>query len=215
MGVVKTVMNYFVRGGWVMWPLLLCSLASLSIAIERFIFFKQADSGENFKKQFCILIENGKWIQAKQLADNTKGEAAKLATIVMDRHSNFERVEDFVAGRGQRAINKFSNYLSYLGAIVSLAPILGLLGTITGMIAAFNALNNRGDNPLMVTAGIGEALITTVFGLCIAIISICFHTYFSQNLERIILDVEEVGRTLLEGLAKKLDQEMENENHHA
>lgn len=198
-----------------MWPLLLCSLAAVTIAIERFLFFKQADSGEVFKKQFCSFMEKGQWLQAKQLADNTGGEAAKLATIVMSRHSNFERVEAFVESRAARAVNKFSNYLSYLGAIVSLAPILGLLGTLTGMIGAFHALNTRGDNPLAITAGIGEALITTVFGLCISIVAICLHTYFSQRLERVILDIEEIGSTLLEGLAKKLAQEIEEEIKHA
>lgn len=188
-----------------MWPLLILSIAAVVIAIERAIFFKNEDSGEAFKKSFCKLIEQDDWQGAKKLADSTKGETAKLATIVMERHRNFERLEAFIESRSERALNRFEGYLSYLGVIVTLAPILGLLGTITGMISSFNALNNRMDNPLAVTAGIGEALITTVFGLCISIVAICFHTYFARRLDRITVDLEEVGNTLLEGIAKNLD----------
>lgn len=192
-----------------MWPLLFLSLAAVAIAVERALFYKKADSGEEFKKEFCKKIENDDWCGAKILADETRGETAKLATIFMERHGNFERLEAFVESRTERALNRFEEYLSYLGVIVSLSPILGLLGTITGMIASFNALNNRHDNPMAVTAGIGEALITTVFGLCISIVAICFHTYFMKRLDRITLDLEEVGNTLLEGVAKNLDTKME------
>ena len=73
------------------------------------------------------------------------------------------------------------------------------------MISSFNALDVRGDNPMAVTAGIGEALITTVFGLCISIIAICLHTYFTKRLTRMTLDIEEIGNTLLEAIAKNLD----------
>ena len=206
MGVLQVAVSYFQRGGYVMWPLLFLSVAAITIAVERWLFFSKADSGEKFKGDFCKAIENDDWVAAKSLADKTEGEVAKLATVVMERHSNFERLEAFVESRTERAFHHFDSYLSYLGVIVSLAPILGLLGTITGMIASFTALNSYNDNPLAVTAGIGEALITTVFGLCISIIAICLHTYFENRLNRIALDLEEVGNTLLEGVAKNLDR---------
>lgn len=205
MDVFSAAIDYFRRGGWVMWPLLLCSLAAVAIGVERWIFFSREDSGKEFQKQFCQYIEDDDWLNAKRLADATKGENAKLATIVMARHGKFERLESFVEAKAQQAVNRFSDYLNYLGVIVSLAPVLGLLGTITGMMGAFNAFNVRGDNPLAVTAGIGEALITTVFGLCISIVAIVIHTYFSRRLQRITLEIEEMGNTLLEAIAKNLD----------
>lgn len=205
MQAIMTVVDYFIKGGVVMWPLLLCSIISVAIAIERFIFFNKADSGEEFRKKFCQYIEEDDWLNAKRLADSTKGEAAKLATIVMARHDRFERLESFVETRAERAINRFEDYLSYLGVITSLAPILGLLGTITGMMSSFNALNIRAESPLAVTAGVAEALITTVFGLVISILTICFHTYFMRRLDRVTLDIEEMGSTLLEAIAKNLD----------
>lgn len=206
--------SYFQRGGFIMWPLLCLSIAAVAIAVERWLFFNKADSGERFKKKFCKLIEQGDWVSAKNFADNVKGEIAKLATIVMERHGNFERLEAFVASRSERALNRFEDYLSYLGVIISLSPVLGLLGTITGMIASFNALNQNNDNPLAVTAGIGEALITTVFGLCISIVAICFHAYFQKRLSRVALDLEEVGNTLLEGVAKNLDGSKRDDMNH-
>ncbi|MEG1412170.1 MAG: MotA/TolQ/ExbB proton channel family protein [Acidaminococcaceae bacterium] len=205
MNSLMTVVDYFFKGGIIMYPLLLCSILMVAIAVERYLFFKKADSGEEFTDKFCKYIEQDDWTNAKKLADNTEGQAATIATIVMARHDRFERLEAFVSTRAERALDKFDANLSYLGVIVSLAPILGLLGTITGMIASFNALNERADNPMSVTAGIGEALITTVFGLCISIIAICLHTYFSQRLKRATLDIEEISNTLLEAIAKHLD----------
>lgn len=202
---INVVIGYFFKGGFAMYPLFLSSLIMFAIGIERFIYYKKEDSGEEFKDEFCKYIEADDWTNAKKLADSTKGETAKLATIVMARHDRFERLEVFVASRAERALNKFEHYLGYLDVIVRLAPILGLLGTITGMMSSFTALNMRSENPMAVTAGIGEALITTVFGLCIAIVAICFYSYFEQRLKRISLELEEISNTLLEAIAKNLD----------
>ena len=200
-------LDYFVKGGPVMYPLLLCSFAAIAISVERYLFFNKADSGRAFTEQFCEYVEQDNWIDAKRLADSTQGEIAKLATIVMARHGRFERLENFVSVRAERAIDKFENRLNYLNVIVTLAPVLGLLGTVTGMIGSFNNFSQRLDNPLAVTAGIGEALITTVFGLCISIVAICMYAYFSRRLKAITLNIEDVGNTLLEVIAKNLDKQ--------
>lgn len=201
-------LDYFVKGGPVMYPLLLCSVAAIAISVERYLFFRKADSGRDFTRKFCEYVEQDNWIDAKKLADNTKGEIAKLATIVMARHGRFERLENFVSVRAERALDKFDNRLNYLNVIVTLAPVLGLLGTVTGMIGSFNNFSQRLDNPLAVTAGIGEALITTVFGLCISIIAICMYAYFNRRLTAIALNVEEIANTLLEAIAKNLDKQV-------
>lgn len=204
MSVFAAAIDYFVKGGPVMWPLLFCSLATVGIGVERFLYYKQADSGKEFTKKFCGYIEEDDWLNAKRLADATKGEVAKLATIVMARHGNFERLEGFIAARAERAIDKFEKNLGYLGVMVSLSPVLGLLGTITGMISSFNALNERSTNPMAVTSGIGESLITTVFGLCISIVAILFHAYFTRRMKGVTMDIEEMSNTLLEAIAKNI-----------
>ena len=100
-------LDYFVKGGPVMYPLLLCSVAAIAISVERYLFFKKEDSGREFTKQFCEYVEQDNWIDAKRLADSTRGEIAKLATIVMARHGRFERLENFVSVRAERALDKF------------------------------------------------------------------------------------------------------------
>lgn len=194
-----------------MYPLLLCSIAAIAISVERYLFFKKADSGREFTRQFCDYIEQDNWTDAKALADSTRGEIAKLATVFMSRHGNYEKLENFVGIKAARAVDKFEQRLDYLNVIVALAPVLGLLGTITGMISSFNNFSKRLDDPLIVTAGIGEALITTVFGLCISIVAICMYAYFNRRLAGITLNVEDMSNTLLEAIAKKLDKQAGNE----
>ncbi len=207
MNYFATGLDYFVKGGPVMYPLLLCSIAAVAICVERYLFFKKADSGREFTRQFCDYIEQDNWTDAKKLADSTRGEIAKLATIFMSRHGNYEKLENFVGIKAARAVDKFEQRLDYLNVIVALAPVLGLLGTITGMISSFNNFSKRLDDPLIVTAGIGEALITTVFGLCISIVAICMYAYFNRRLAGITLNVEDMSNTLLEAIAKKLDKQ--------
>jgi len=184
-----------------MYPLLLCSIVMLIIGIERYLFYKTADSGSKFTEEFCRLLEKNDWQGAYSLAAGTRGEAAALAVLTMERSQNSaERLEAFVAAKAERAVDRLEQYLSYLSVIVTLSPVLGLLGTITGMISSFNALDVRADNPMAVTAGIGEALITTVFGLCISIAAICIHTYFAQKLKRATLNIEETANALVEAI---------------
>lgn len=203
MNILTAGVDYFIKGGWVMWPLLICSIAALAIGVERMLFFRKADSGRHFTKQFCQCVENNDWNQAKELADRTQGEIAKLATIVMERHDNYEYLENFISYRAERALDKFENHLPYLNIIVTLAPVLGLLGTVTGMMGAFNHITQRMTNPMGVTSGLAEALITTVFGLCISIVAVVFHGYFERRMKLITLNIEEMGNTLLEAVRKK------------
>ena len=181
--------DYFIKGGWVMWPLLVCSIATLAIGVERTLYFRKADSGRGFTKKFCTYIEENNWDAAKQLADGS--------------HGNYEFLENFISYRAERALDKFEQNLPYLNIIVTLALVLGLLGTVTRMMGAFNHITQRMENPMGVTAGLAEALITTVFGLCISIVAVCFHGYFEWRMKIITLNIEEMGNTLLEAVRKK------------
>lgn len=82
-----------------MYPLLVCSIAAVTVGINRYLFFKKKDSGKVFTEKFCTLVENNDWEGAKKLADSTEGEIAKLATIVMDKHENYEYLENFISYR--------------------------------------------------------------------------------------------------------------------
>lgn len=87
-------------------------------------------------------------------------------------------------------VSKLRSRLYYLSVIVTLAPILGLLGTISGMIRAFSVLNVQSGQAVAITGGVGEALIATAFGLCVAVLALVVHSYFTQRLDRIITDME-------------------------
>lgn len=187
-----------------MYPLLLCSIATFMIAIERYIYYRTADSGSEFAEKFCYLLDSDRWNEAHDLAAATRGEAASFAIATMQRGENrAEQIDSFVGSKAERVLDRLEEYLDYLGVIIMLSPILGLFGTITGMMAAFNSLDLRMENPFAVTAGVAEALITTIFGLAISVAAICVHTYFGRRLKRATVDVEEIANNLVEAFGRR------------
>lgn len=196
--------DYFVKGGPCMWPLLICSLLAIAIGVERYLYYKEAISGTNFTVTFCRMLNEFNIIGANEVAEKTKGEGAKMAVEVLNLHADLGgRVESYVYAKADRIIDGLEKNLNYISVIVGLAPMLGLLGTITGMISSFNALNERAQNPMAVTAGIGEALITTVFGLCIAIMAMCIHAYLVGKVKTESLNLYELASTLTDVMQAK------------
>ena len=196
--------DYFEKGGLLMYPLLLCSIATFMIAIERYIYYRTADSGSEFAEKFCQLLDSNKWDEAYELAAATNGEAAAFAVMTMQRGEvKPERIDSFAGSKAERVLDRLEEYLDYLGVIIMLSPILGLFGTITGMMAAFNSLDLRMENPFAVTAGVAEALITTIFGLAISVTAICIHTYFGRRFKRATVDVEEIANNLVEAISRR------------
>lgn len=184
-----------------MWPLLVCSFAAIIVGVERILYYKSTMSPDSFVTEFRDAMNNLQQEKALQLAKSAKGEVAAMAAEMLTKEISDEclgvRYENIVYGKTDRIIDAWEKHLGYLDVIVGLSPMLGLLGTITGMIASFNALNDRLSNPLAVTAGIGEALITTVFGLIISIIGMCIHSYLSSKLKSATLGVNEVADVLV------------------
>ena len=199
MGIFAGAIDYFQRGGACMWPLLLCSIAALAIGVERYLYYKKALSSTDFVMEFCRLMNDFNIVGAREFAGMNKGDAAELATETLDINEDLgKRLESIVYSKADRAIDGMEQNLDYLSVVIGLAPMLGLLGTITGMISSFNALNERAQNPMAVTAGIGEALITTVFGLCIAIMGMCIHAYLSSKVKTASLNIYEVANVLID-----------------
>jgi biopolymer transport protein ExbB len=138
-------------------------------------------------------------VGASELAEQSKGEAAAMAKEILDIKGDLgQRLETIVYTKADRIIDSLEKNINYLSVVIGLSPMLGLLGTITGMISSFNALNERTQNPMAVTAGIGEALITTVFGLCIAIMGMCIHAYLTSKIKTETLNINEVADTLVD-----------------
>ena len=199
MDIFAAAIDYFIRGGFCMWPLLICSIVVIVIGVERHLYYKKAISSTEFAIEFCSLMNEFDLNGARELDSNTKGDAAGLAAEILDKKDSLHsRLENVVYAKADRAIDGMQRHLNYLNVMIGLAPMLGLLGTITGMIASFNALNERIQNPMAVTSGIGEALITTVFGLIIAIMGMCIYAYLSKRLKNATLDMDEVAGTLVD-----------------
>ena len=204
MSIFTGAIDYFLKGGPCMWPLLLCSFAAIAIGVERYLFYKNALSGNEFASNFCRLLNDFNLVGARQLADENKGEAAKMAADVMDIEDDLGgRLDTIVYTKADRIIDSLEKNINYLNVVIGLSPMLGLLGTITDMISSFNALNERTQNPMAVTSGIGEALITTVFGLCIAIMGMCIHAYLTSKIKTETLNINEVADTLVDIIQAK------------
>lgn len=204
MSIFTGAIDYFLKGGPCMWPLLLCSFGAIAIGVERYLFYKNALSGNEFASNFCRLLNDFNLVGARQLADENKGEAAKMAADVMDIEDDLGgRLDTIVYTKADRIIDSLEKNINYLNVVIGLSPMLGLLGTITGMISSFNALNERTQNPMAVTSGIGEALITTVFGLCIAIMGMCIHAYLTSKIKTETLNINEVADTLVDIIQAK------------
>lgn len=204
MSIFAGAIDYFVKGGPCMWPLLLCSFGAIAIGVERYLFYKKALSGNAFASDFCRMMNDFNIVGARELAGENKGEAAKLAADVLDIEDDLGgRLETIVYTKADRIIDSLEKNINYLNVVIGLSPMLGLLGTITGMISSFNALNERTQNPMAVTSGIGEALITTVFGLCIAIMGMCIHAYLTSKIKTETLNINEVADTLVDIIQAK------------
>ena len=210
MSIFTGAIDYFLKGGPCMWPLLLCSFAAIAIGVERYLFYKNALSGNDFASNFCRLLNDFNLVGARQLADENKGEAAKMAADGLDIEDDLGgRLDTIVYTKADRIIDSLEKNINYLNVVIGLSPMLGLLGTITGMISSFNALNERTQNPMAVTSGIGEALITTVFGLCIAIMGMCIHAYLTSKIKTETLNINEVADTLVDIIQAK-DEHLRN-----
>lgn len=198
--------EYFQKGGFVMYILLLCSIFIITVGIERFLYFSSADSGRAFARDFYKLMVNDKIDEAKQLAASGKGDLAALLHFAFTKMNNKNvNIMMLLEVRSDISLSKFHSRLYYLNVIVTMAPLLGLLGTIMGMISAFSIFNIQEGQAITITGGIGEALIATATGLCVAIVSLAIHAYFMQRIDHIVTDMEQ-SFSLIEGLINRGDE---------
>lgn len=198
MEAIQQTIMYFHKGGLVMWPLLVCSIAVIAITIERFLFYKAEDSGQAFAAKYCALLRTDETAEALQLAEAANGECAKIVADAAKISGTKEQKQAYMESQAGIFIAKLKNKLDYLSIIVTMSPLLGLLGTIVGMIGAFSIFNLESGAPIAITGGIGEALIATATGLCVAILSLCAHSYFAHRMDNMITDMEQCFSALLE-----------------
>lgn len=204
MEVVTQCFSLFHKGGPVMYILALCSAAVLAIWVERYLYYKEMTMGaELFIPALKTLIEQHKIGEAVQLCQSTKASVGCIALKGLQAFQHNKNVESVLEGSSMLMAARMREYLNYLSAIVTLSPLLGLLGTVLGMINSFSALNVKNGQPLAITGGIGEALVATATGLSVAILAMVIHTYYCHRLDSIITDMEEICSMLLSNLPSR------------
>ena len=193
-------------GGPFMWPIIACSIAAVGILLERlWTLQRKRVLPEELIKKVSQLAEtnqvNPKVIEALE-KNSPLGRvmAAALANRDRGREIMMERVED----TGRHVVHELERFINTLGTIASISPLLGLLGTVTGIIRAFNAvmLGGMGD-PRMLAGGISEALITTASGLAVAIPSFIAYRYLRGKIERIVIDMEKIAVAFADSLGAR------------
>jgi biopolymer transport protein ExbB len=183
--------------GWPIWPLVACSILALALVIERFLSLKTAKIAPP-KLLNEVLTASQSSIPApgivNQLAQNSSlGEILASGLRVLHAHprSSDDDVRAAMEGTGRAVAHKLEKYLSALATIASAAPLLGLLGTVIGMIEIFGAqTGNAGGNPAQLAHGISVALYNTAFGLIVAIPSLIFWRYFRARVDEYLLTLE-------------------------
>ena len=190
MDYIVTGIDFFQKGGAVMYVLLLCSMFVVAIGIERALHFNRMDSGRDFAKDFYQQVAAGQYEKAASLLQNAHGVLAAIIMAAVQKE-NREQAAHYMELQSGIALSRMRQRLYYLSVIVTLAPLLGLLGTISGMISSFSVFNVASGQATAITGGVGEALIATAMGLCVAIAALTVHAYFSQRLENIITDMEQ------------------------
>jgi biopolymer transport protein ExbB len=184
-----------VKGGVVMIPLLASSLISLAVILERFFFWWRLRRREVDIAIFEELVATGQFEQALKMPRAARHPVARVLQVgVAYRHAAPGTAMEAAA---RAEVQQLDTYLPILDTIITLAPLLGLLGTITGMISAFGIVSETGlGQPQAITGGIGEALIATATGLFIAIMTLIPYNYFRTKVERLTTQIEEQATRL-------------------
>ena len=195
--------TFFKQGGIVMYFLTIASIFVVFIGIERAFYFARADAGRAFAHAFMLHIANARYAEALALARDQRGAIADiLFSAITKNSSRADRMSAYMEIQSGIALSKMRRRIYYLSVIVTMAPLLGLLGTISGMIESFSIFSVRAGEPLAITGGIGEALIATATGLCVAIFALIMHTYFVQKLDEMLAMLDKAAAAVRNALKK-------------
>ncbi len=202
-GFINVLVERFNEGGDWMWPVLICLIIGLAIAFERIITLNRADiNTRKFIVDVKHSLDDGGVSAAEEICAKTRGPVAAVFQAGFLRHEEgIEAVEKAVVSYGSIEMSFLERGLVWLSLFISLAPMLGFLGTVVGMIEAFDAIESAGDiSPSLVAGGIKVALLTTAFGLIVAIILQFFYNYAVSKIDRIVVEMEDASIELIDSL---------------
>jgi len=200
------MINLFIKGGPVMYPLLICSIIALTVIIERTIFWIGEDHRRDqaLVNEVLSLAERGNWETVRDRIGNSKDFIVRILVAgILHREFSIAKAMETAASD---ELDRMRKYLPILDTIITVSPLLGIFGTVIGIILSFEMLGTVGiEEPQAVTAGIAQALITTASGLGIAILSLFPFNYFNSRVEKAATTIEKYA-TSLEIVYEKLNQ---------
>lgn len=193
------------KGGLVMIPLMVCSVVSVAVLIERHARVRKAmtDASDVMSKAEDALYNGSADRAAIQLANHDSAVARVLAAGIQNRHLGERGVERAMEEQGTRETAALTARLGWLDTIITIAPLLGLLGTVTGMISAFHVIATKQgiSTPTAITGGVAEALIATATGLAIAIFTLVGYNALQERIKTVVSDIETRGNAMLNIIA--------------
>lgn len=202
----QIIKQKFIEGGpGFMGIVLVCLILGLAIVIERIVYLNMATTNTSkLLKNIEDSLNAGGVEAAKEVCRNTKGPVASIFYQGLDRsHEGIEMVEKSVVSYGGVQMGLLEKGISWISLFIALAPMLGFMGTVIGMIGAFDAIAAAGDiSPAVVADGIKVALLTTVFGLIVAIILQIFYNYIVAKVDSLVNDMENASISLIDLLVK-------------
>lgn len=196
----------FIEGGalW-MFPILFVLILGLGLVIERILYLNLSTTNtQKLLNKVETALEMEGVTAAKEICKNTRGPVASIFYQGLDRHAEgLEIVEKSIVSYGGVLMGRLENNLSWVALFIALAPMLGFLGTVVGMVQAFDAIEAAGDiSPTVVAGGMKVALLTTVFGLIVAIILQIFYNYLLAKIDSIVNSMEDATISFMDILVK-------------
>lgn len=196
--------------GWPIWPLIFCSVIALALVIERFVSLRASRVLPATLFDEVVQVTQQGLPQASvlsRLADNsTLGWvlAGGLRVLGTDPRASESKLRQALENAGREGLHHLERYLNALGTIATAAPLLGLLGTVIGMVKVFTAITTHGvGNPTVLAGGIAEALITTAAGLTVAIPALIGYRYYRNRVDTLVVDMEKEAIKLVEALHRR------------
>jgi len=193
---MREALDFLQTGGWPMIPLAICSVAALTVIIERFYALRR---GHNIPKNIVDVIDRyqgeGSVESTIQACRRSSSALARmLEELILARRQTHAHIVESLNATGRREVERLERGMIILEIVAGISPLIGLLGTVLGMVTVFDAISTEGlGNAQVLSSGISEALVTTITGLSIGIPALALHTYFARRVDSIAIELQDLA----------------------
>jgi biopolymer transport protein ExbB len=207
------MIQFFLKGGLLMWPILLCSVIAVTITLERLFYFRKSRVNVSlFLAQIKTFLSQNKVKEAEGFVKKFQGPVAHIIAVgIKNRHQSHlpQKMDEMMSQAGSEELRKLEKHLRTLGIIAHISPLLGLLGTVTGMIQAFMKIQGLGGrvDASVLAGGIWAALITTAAGLMVAIPTMVVYHYFEGKVDEFATQMKHAVQSLFDWLGVGSDSQ--------